>query len=158
MNHGPDEELTISFFFIFSRYEYALKAAGKVGNNDPAEPDWGHVEKAIRTMDASQRERVERSAGILIQDPPRRQVYRDGQLQFVPAGPAGDHATNLVVSLKRVRNNLFHGGKYVPDGVALSARSRELVQCAVAVLTELLQIPALGEVAVHFHGYDPQEG
>jgi hypothetical protein len=154
------EEITLSFFVTFSRFEYALKAAGKAkaGAGDAAEANWQEVEEALRHADAERVSRVRAKAGILLTDPPRKQVFTDGQLNWRSAGPAGDEAQNLVAAVKRVRNNLFHGGKYSPEGTYLSARSVELVRCVRAVLEELLQLPALNDVAGRFHGYDPQEG
>ena len=151
-----DEDLIPSFFATFSRFEYALKASGRAnaGRNDSAEANWQDAERAIRNNGPS----VIAKAGILLTDPPRRQILRDGKLGWEPAGPAGDQAQNLVAAVKRVRNNLFHGGKYSPTGNELSPRSIQLVTCAKAVLNELLQLPDLKDVADCFHRYDPDEG
>jgi hypothetical protein len=154
------EELTLAFFVFFSRFEYALKAAGKATarRGDAAEANWQIVELALRQAGAEQLGRVRAKAGILLTDPPRKQVFTNGELQWRSAGPSGDEAQNLVASVKRVRNNLFHGGKYSPAGVDLSPRSVELVQRAKAVLEELLQLPALSDVFERFHSGDLQEG
>jgi len=74
------------------------------------------------------------------------------------AGPSGDNSQNLVVALKRVRNNLFHGGKYEQGNVILSDRSQRLVAQSNGLLDELLQLEALRTVAERFYGYDPAEG
>jgi hypothetical protein len=148
------DKLTLSFFATFSRFEYALKAAGKVraGIGGAAEANWQEVENAIRQADVQSAERIRSKAGILLTDPPRKQVVVDGQLHWQPAGPAGDEAQNLVASLKRVRNNVFHGGKYSPKAVLFSPRSALLIQCVDGLLQELLTLPALHDVSDYFHG------
>lgn len=130
------------FFVKFSRYEYALKAAGK----------------ALRQLDVAHAGHVKASAGLLLTDPPRKQVFRDQQLQWIPAGSSREWAQDLVASLKRVQNNLFHGGKYAPVDVSLTPRSAGLVQCAQAVLDELLLLPTLEDIAERFRSYHLDEG
>jgi hypothetical protein len=63
---------------------------------------------------------------------------------------AGDEIDNLIAALKRVRNNLFHGGKETDSG-HLSLRGRDLVSSASAVLEELLRNSVLKQVADEFH-------
>ena len=115
------------------------------------------VKKALRELDTANIDRLKAKAGILLLDPPRKQIIRDQLLDFRTSEPPGDWAEKLVIFLTRVRNNLFHGGKYTSGGTYLSPRSNELVECAQAVLEELLVVPALTDVAEKFHGYRPEE-
>jgi hypothetical protein len=151
------DKLLLDFFKSFARFEYALKASGhlRAGRNDAAEADWQAVVAALR--DGS-RAPVVAKAGILLTEPPRRQVLSNGRLDWQAAGDAGGEAENLVAALKRVRNNLFHGGKFSPQPTYLSPRQIQLVTSARAVLDELLLLPALTTVAVQFNSYDGAEG
>jgi hypothetical protein len=155
-----DNELVLLFFSMFSRYEYAMKAAGHVhaGSGDAAEPDWAYIDQALRELVNKELERLQEEAGTLVTDPPRKQVYRNGTLHFAPTGSAGDAAANLTVWLRRVRNNLFHGGKYSREFVLLDGRSRELIRCSISLLNGLLTASTLTDVAERFYGYGPPEG
>jgi hypothetical protein len=151
------DELLLRFFMTFARFEYALKASGHVraGENGAAKANWHAVEAALGTDD---RTAVVAKAGVLLKDPPRRQVLTDGCFDWQTAGSAGGEPQNLVTAVKRVRNNLFHGGKFTSVPAYLSPRQVELVTCAGAVLDELLRLPALAAVAARFNGYDGPEG
>lgn len=154
-----DGELAALFFSIFSRYEYALKAAGHVhvGPGDAAEADWDHVDEVLRALAPEHFHRLWERAGVLAAQPPRKQVYRNGALDFVETGPPGDAAKSLTIWLRRVRNNLFHGGKYSRDSVMLTGRSRELICCSIYVLDELLTVSTLKDVTDQFEGYGSPE-
>lgn len=151
------KDLIVSFFATFSRFEYALKEAGMVraGRNNAAMPDWEAVKSLLRDDDTTH---VIDAAGILLEAPPRRQVWLEEQLKWDRTGSAGARTDDVVESLKRVRNNLFHGGKWRPETYELSTRSEELVRAAHAVLDQLLELPSLRGVADHFTAYSPEKG
>jgi hypothetical protein len=52
---APDNQrgLVIRFFVFFSRFEYAMKAAGWAcaGRGDAAEPDWNRVVRQLKHAD-----------------------------------------------------------------------------------------------------------
>lgn len=154
-----DNELVMRFFSMFSRYEYAIKAAGHVHvrGGDAAEPDWQYVIDVLGKLDNESFERLRERADILVTDPPRKQVYRNGALEFVSTESAGSAAADLTVWLRRVRNNLFHGGKYTREFAVLDDRSRKLIHCSISVLDGLLSVSALEDLADRFRGYSPSE-
>lgn len=111
------DALAGSLFFEFARMEYALKAAGYLRWPDgDAEPDWTRFAvgienefSALLDSDASLRDAVE---GFTAK-PPRKQVVHNGQLGWADAPVVGGPTTDrLLVYVRRVRNNLFHGGKF----------------------------------------------
>ena len=155
-----NKDLVLKFFTIFSRFEYALKASGaiKVLRDDAAEADWTIVEKAIQELSPGKIELLRNKADILLTDPPKIQVLNNGILGWRTAGSTGGYAQNIIASIKRVRNNLFHGGKYSSRGNSLSTRSYHLLHCSIEVLNELIEIPQLKSVSHYFHGYDIEEG
>jgi hypothetical protein len=152
-----DRELVFRFFVTFVRFEYAMKAAGllqRARASGAAEAKWSEVAAKLKNSVDGDKRRLRAAAGILLQHPPRRQVveHQGGSdvLAWRIAGSAGDEIDNLIAALKRVRNNLFHGGKETDSG-HLSARGCDLVSAANAVLEELLRTPALKAVADAFH-------
>jgi len=158
---APDDQrdLVIRFFACFSRFEYALKAAGWVcaGKGDAAEPDWNRVVGQLKQADQPERERVLGRAGLLLSEPPRKQVFQNRKLSWREPGKSGDESRRLIDALKRVRNNLFHGGKYNPDGVYLSNRAVKLIEAANSVLDALLGAEPLRGVAQRFRAFSPEE-
>ena len=100
------------FFFKFSRFEFALKAykyrkSGRFGNN--AEPDWNSfINDYEGTYHACE------FAEQLLQNPPRRQVITNGNLGWEDLSFQPDHSllNKVVLAIKTIRNNLFHGGKH----------------------------------------------
>lgn len=156
---GDQREIVFHFFAAFSRFEYAMKAAGwaRSGKGDAAEPDWDRVVKELKRAPEEDKARVRARAGILLTAPPRKQILRKGSLGWQEAGKSGDDLRQLIDSLKRVRNNLFHGGKYTDHGVYLSDRALQLMTAAHGVLEEMLTIATFCDVAERFRAYTPEE-
>jgi hypothetical protein len=135
-----DHELMFTFFAAFSRFEYALKAAGlRREKNGAAEPDWDRFAKEIVeafgervAVDDFLKSAVE----ALVSNPPRKQ--RDN-LSWAIVEHQGDAfgAANVLLIVRRVRNNLFHGGKAMRQG-ADGARDDQLVKNALVVLDRAL--------------------
>lgn len=137
-----DGNEAVRFFYWFSRFEYALKKAGytKPGQ-EIAEPDWdGFANKELGKAFFNNI-KAEPTADILFNEAPRRQiVLSDGKLDWCPKAPDFPHRPNSVQNLfeyiRRVRNNLFHGGK-VPGG--LDPRDKDLIEAAQYVLEQALE-------------------
>jgi len=69
----------------------------------------------------------------LLSKPPEVQMYRDGKAVFVATPLRGDNdGQRALEALKRVRNNLFHGGKHTNHSP--EERDRRLLGHALVVL------------------------
>lgn len=153
-----DHDLAASFFFAFSRAEYALKATGlvKSGSFDEAKPDWNaflaRVEHpfAMRCANGDLREAVV----YLEAHPPSRQVWENGELLWRERTPRqGDTRSKIVIDhVKTIRNNLLHGGKEIRTR-PLAERDSELLKAGLTVLTHVLSLDA--EVANAFSDPGP---
>lgn len=130
----------VRYFKIMMRFEYALKAIGLAKTKgDTIEICWdrlanehlGRVRfKAIKDGGKAQ---------TLINNPPSRQVINvDGSLEFRPVGKVMS-AQELLGAVRRVRNNLFHGGK---SGDVDHERNDALIEEATYVITEMLAADA----------------
>lgn len=106
--------LTAEFFRTFARMEYALKAAGYHRGEGDANPDWQRFAVTVEGAVANPDDRRLRAAiDYISQRPPRKQVIRNGQLAWEDAIPqTNSQADLLLLYVRRVRNNLFHGGKF----------------------------------------------
>lgn len=135
-----DHELMFAFFAAFSRFEYALKTGG-FGREKPdaTEPDWDafatQIAQTFRERLASD-EALRASVEELVTRPPKKQrgdlSWRDVDHQGNAKG-----AANLLLLVRRVRNNLFHGGKAQRQGTD-AERDNRLVGNALVVLDRAL--------------------
>ncbi len=67
--------------------------------------------------------------------PPYKQVLRNGYLHWESAPPVGATEIEKVLLLvRRVRNNLFHGGKYNAQSHEETARNEELLCQGIRIL------------------------
>lgn len=133
------------FMLNFSRFEFALKVCGfvRASRDDLAEPEWdrfaSHIAQRfdvwwIAPPDLWRDDWI--LAKRLMDAPPRVQRYVDGRLQWQTKSLGdGPISKQICVAVRRVRNNLFHGGK---DLLARLSRDRELVESSDAVLRVLL--------------------
>ncbi len=122
------------------RYEFALKAAG-LAHGEDATPSW---DRYANTIDAglARLNSPELTAAIdyLLTQPPKKQVLDGGRLQWrdAPPDPNQSRAAQVLLMVRRVRNNLFHGGKFIPGG----DRDQVLVNHALVVLQSCLPLNA----------------
>jgi hypothetical protein len=139
LDHLPaaEQALVSGFFGAFATAEHDLKVNGFIRRGSEDAGRLGQFATAIR-----QRFRVDRPRAfakawrILTADPPRKQVVQRGQLGWKiterPKG-ASDAEWGLLL-VRRVRNNLFHGAKFMLGGSNQRVRDRDLVKAAHAVL------------------------
>ena len=131
-------DLVVEFFVVFARFEFALKEAGYVsGARGYSEPDWRRFGREVAA--AFQPPTAEESAAFDVPttQPPLRQVFRDNRLTWEPMPLRGPPVVRALEAAKRVRNNLFHGGKHTPHSP--EGRDAALVSAALTLLNACLQ-------------------
>lgn len=137
-----DEELTElakELFRTFARFEFALKEAGFHTGEGDASPHWRNFALSIDAV-LEEQATPELAAAIeyILEEPPHKQVVRNGALTWELAPPQTDSRADLVLLyVRRVRNNLFHGGKFNghwfdPD------RSESLMTSSLVILNAAL--------------------
>lgn len=127
---GVDGEELLNFFLTFARFEFALKATGffrprsrrrrrqtEADEYPDAEPDWNAFATSIEDSfrpdnDANLRKACE----YVLQFPPHREVVANGKLMWETRGPSEGlpEIKRLLLAVRWVRNNLFHGAKFSP--------------------------------------------
>jgi hypothetical protein len=135
--------LVYSFFYWFSRFEFALKEArilrtSKLG--EAAMPGWGcYIERFEDAYKATE------AGKALIEAAPQRQVVGDGDLPFIDLSFREDASDleHVVCYAQAVRNNLFHGGKHGSVYWDDPVRTRHLLETVVRVLHELADVGGL---------------
>ncbi len=140
---GMDRELLLNFFLRFSRFEFALKAAGyAVGNETRVDPNWTDFARDITAdFDRVHSPELDDACDFFLTNPPHKQVLVNGQLAWSGQLPnEQDGEVALLLSLvRRVRNNLFHGGKYNAGLHDEPARNTRLLHSGLLVLDECLR-------------------
>jgi hypothetical protein len=135
-----DRDLVLEFFLRFARFEFALKASGYAnGDHSPVDPAWDRFGRDISVdFDRRRSAELDRACEYYLLHPPNKQVLANGSLAWstdLPVDRARD--TELLVALvRRVRNNLFHGGKYNAGLHEETARSEELLRGGLLILEE----------------------
>ena len=140
----PDRKLVEGFFAAFATAEFELKRLGFIrrGTED-AQADWDAFASAIeRRFRVGHPRTLARAWRALTAFPPRKQVVRDGRLGWKSTSrPSGtsDAAWGLLL-VRRIRNNLFHGSKFLLGGSEQFSRDREFVSAAHTVLEVAMQL------------------
>jgi hypothetical protein len=139
-----DPQLACAFLGVFARFEYALKAAEFLqGDDNNAEPDWSSFARSIaEPFTAAQEAELSHAVAYLLDQPPRKQVILDGRLEWRAAPPDNNlsRAEQVFLMVRRVRNNLFHGGKFLPPEGNNHDRDQLLVHHALAVLQACIRL------------------
>lgn len=150
--HIP-KELTVEFMGTFARFEYALKRAGYVeGNEKSVAAAWDRFGHDMASVSPEMMKPLLASCMYLQSHPPKKQVLENDQLIWKQRGASGGSATEeVLLSVRTVRNNVFHGGK-VPEGpITDPLRDEQLIKDCLAVLHALLSFPILpGKIADYF--------
>lgn len=141
-----EREIVVAFFGIFAGAEFTLKQRGfiKSGGHSGAMADWDTFALSIAGQFREQHDPSFQSAWrTLSMNAPRKQVVRNGSLSWREANrPRGcsDEQWGLLM-VRRVRNNLFHGGKFVLGGTeAPNARDVMLVRSALVLVERALTL------------------
>lgn len=137
-------ELTYNFWGIFARCEYALKSSGferaKAGS---VEADWDKFATAVdwhfrRLVDPQFKEAVD----FILLEPPRKQIFRNGHLQWEESNPDPKQpkAQQVLLMVRRVRNNLFHGAKIWSPEYDNRVRDIRLVESSILILENVMRL------------------
>jgi hypothetical protein len=134
------DQLAFQFFRLFAQCEYALKAMGygrNVRNGDSAEADWDRFANDIGVLLLQeQREDVVAARTYLFTEPPKREVWVNGRVDWAVV-PNDDRSVQMLFAhIRRVRNNLYHGGKFNAEWIAPD-RSKALISKSLLLLQHL---------------------
>lgn len=145
-------KLAGEFFRLFSRFEYALKANGYLRTDKKnAEADWTtfatEIDRAFEQLTDSD---LKNAVYFLLNEPPQKQVNNNGQVDCKTIPPDSKNQTDLLlIYIRRIRNNLFHGGKF--NGRWFEPqRSGHLIDASIEILNACLKVNM--EVYEAYHG------
>lgn len=136
--HGSAElkELCFGFFMAFSRFEFALKENGfyRPGRYGEANPDWKKFrDEFADRFSPGEPEQTLRTA------PPRQQAVSNGAVTWreVDLDREPTELGKVILMVKTIRNNLFHGGKHGLEDWDNPKRTAFLLSTGIRVLDRL---------------------
>lgn len=142
MDQVHRRDLVYEFFFVFSRFEHALSATnylteGKAG----VFADWNKFAREMNNVfGVTLSPEVKKAIRYYEEVPPKKQVIDFDSLTWKDVVPRTDYQLEkLLLLIRRVRNNLFHGEKF---GVLLegdSKRDAYLLEHGLTILYACLQ-------------------
>ncbi len=131
---GSVPYVTVEFFALFSRLEFALLASGYSGGEigENAWVLWDSVAKDLHKSFLTEVS-ADIEAAILFREPARTLIKTaDGGCEFRDA-LIPETAVDVLLQVRTIRNNLFHGSK-----VYFTDRDRELVSAGIRVIRLML--------------------
>lgn len=151
-------ELAATFLVVFARFEFALKSDARFRCNGPdARADFDRFARELADRFKSDATPELASAvKFLLSAPPRKQIVRDRNLDWTDGDPGGTELHRLQVYVCRVRNNLFHGAKFIPPESNDSDRDERLVRAALEVLSAFVELD--GNLHSAFSDWWPRDG
>ncbi len=129
---GPER---FAFCGAFALFEYALKQTYPVNGSGIAWPNWCAFIRTSPDLNANANGTLKAAINCVLNNPPMIQKARDGQPQFEFEALAGSGNEAICEALKRIRNNLFHGGKQ-----PYKDRDRQLVEAGLEIIEGFLDI------------------
>lgn len=151
MSHDADLHKTaVQFFQVFSRMEYALKASGYNNGDGAAEANWKKFALAISpSVNSPPSGEISEFITFLLNEPPKKQFIVSGVFVWRDiAASTGNTADDLFVYIRRVRNNLFHGGKFNGHWFA-PERSEKLMGASLAIMCWAIELDPNVQAAYH---------
>ena len=151
-----ESSTVFDFFVVFSRFEYALKRHRRFtkGNGKRVKASWEAF-----ALDVEQRsgarlsDHFPESSNYLLEHPPKTQILTSRGLDWQPTERRQDDSdfSYLLLLVRVVRNNLFHGGKFpIPTGPVMDeGRNRKLIESCLDLIEVCLEMSP--EVNQSFH-------
>lgn len=133
-------DLACKFFREFARYEYCLKATGLREGTQSVKASWSkYAAEVTHVIDAPQSQDLVAAISYFSDHPPKKKIVKDGVLDWDET--LSDHKSKaelILLFICRVRNNLFHGGKFNGRWFELQ-RSDEFMRHALVILRSCAQ-------------------
>lgn len=142
INHENPEYLQLcsDFLILYSRFEYALKECGflQSGNRVLASIE-NYADSIKETFNPDQETHLGMAVNFIIETPPKVFVIRSERLLWEDNIKEGDPIQVLPEYLRRVRNNLLHGGKFY-GGIETEGRNWNLISNSIIIIEHWIDL------------------
>lgn len=143
-NTEVPKDLLFDFFLSFSKFEFALKTAKfAVGNEKKVSPDWDSFAASVKnTFDKTQNKNLGDAIDYFLNKPPWKQVLINGAMSWDASIPNNgiSEIEKVLLLIRRVRNNLFHGGKFNFNIHKDKERTITLLKSSLVILNACLPL------------------
>lgn len=145
-NIRVDPELILEFFLTIARAEFSLKVNGFVsGDETRVSANWDQFTNQIKDqMNLEKTQELKEASDFILLNPPWKQVLRNGQVMWDSNYPNNSLSDleKVILLVRRIRNNLFHGGKHNNEVFEDTERTTHLLRSALVIIEEAIsQIP-----------------
>jgi len=140
-----DNSLSTVFILMFSRFEYSLKNIGCfIGSEKKVSADWdgySRKEEIKEIFNNIEEQEIIDAVNYLIENPPKKQVIIDDNVVWKNSPPDSNlpKSEQAILMVRRIRNNLMHGGKFHGAYQPEVARDTKLIESSIHVLNYCLQ-------------------
>lgn len=144
--HKERRTLMFKFLMIFSRFEYALKASGFLPNSEGrASANWDDFIFSIKDeFDKNKNDQLSKAVDYIIENPPKVQIVNINNRQLGWENRNTDSnvpdINKLCQSIRDIRNNFFHGGKYRGNYQADVSGNCILLDHAITIMNAWLDL------------------
>lgn len=156
-----DNDMILEFLKVFSRAEYALKNVKEfsnfqAGESVKAEANWDKFANKIDekfNLKMKNDSTLKNARKYLWENPPKKQMIDScGTLIYETfnINDAQRKTQQLLLMVRGVRNNLFHGGKHTPiegDGIN-QERNKCLIKYSIVVIKACIALD--GKISGHY--------
>ena len=135
-------ELAQEMFVTFARFEFALKAATYRNSDGPVQADWTTFAQSEPVCSLIDELSADDHSAVtyIVSHPPKKRIVCDGQLAWSDAQPTTNPlADRVLIYVRRVRNNLFHGDKFNPAWTE-PERTGHLLKASLDILHHCLDV------------------
>lgn len=137
------DDLAVSFFYVFSRFEYALKRNDYFkGDGKEVVADWdrfgGDLDNNL-PLSGVNSEAFKEASNYIFEYSPKKQIVSNKKLDWKELSFDDKNFKNLLILVRRIRNNLFHGGKFPGRPVDGSERNQELLRAGRVIILGCLE-------------------
>ena len=140
-----DKDLVFDFIWFYSVFECALKQEGYLKSQKGiANADWKKFTIDIKdSFSKIEKDSFKKAIEYISENPPKQQYIQYSKLKWrnLNIKDKFSNEERVLLMVKTIRNNLFHGGKYQEGQILEVERSSELINAALEIL--------LGCVSLH---------
>lgn len=135
------KDIDKSAFILFKKFcilEYKLKKYGFVRGNPRQNPgiDWERYVNEVLDERLFNQLSSNPLVSQMIEKPPKKQLLNDERKVIWEPQELPENLNELLLCVRRVRNNLYHGGKF--NGTWFDEnRSSFLLEASIMILTEI---------------------
>ena len=129
-----NHELALEFLATFSRLEYALKVTGHLQSNEgEAKADW---KKFVSKIEYIFKPKNLDDFNFLFEYKLEMLGHVGNSIDWIEfnTSKTKNNLDCVILKIKQIRNNLFHGGKYAP---AENSEDEKLLKASINILLEI---------------------